>query len=283
VLENPVPQGFIGNRDVTNMIAEIRALAERGYFQDRAGRGPEAIAVCDGATLAKFRSTVDVDDAVSAEMFGVSAAVTTWTPGQLCLFQACLVSIRDKTEKTATYALQPDWLVIQVVAPPDVFAYDLADQEMKTLGPFKKVFVLYPFADGHLYVATWAAGNGGTIAADIPILPLIEMPYDEALHEWAASVEQALEPRRMRAWFTAESDSDVPKMTSSPLGVQWYRKWLGQNPWVTCKTHGDRIRAYFWTAGDWAGGRVEELDANDIAGAADRIWNFISPNTDTVS
>ena len=275
VLEDPKPQGFMGNRDVSNMLAEIRDLAGRGYFQALAGKGKQPVVVDRAPTLAKFRANVDVDAAVSEEQVGIHPFVMMWKPGGLSLFQACVESIDHKIKKTAEYATTPDWLVIQVVAPPDVFVYDLADHEMKTLGPFKKVFVLYTHLDSRLYLVTYTADAAGTIKAEIPELPAIELPYDEAVHEWAAAVDHALEPRRLRAWLAAGSDADVPKMTSDPIQVQWYRKWLGPNPWVSCQSKGGRIRMCFWVAS-----RVEELALDDIDGAADRIWSFIFPNTD---
>ncbi len=64
---------------------------------------------------------------------------------------------------------------------------------------FKKVFVLSPHIDGRLYLAVWTIAADGTIVGEIPELPTIEMPYDEALHQWASAVEDALEPRRMEA------------------------------------------------------------------------------------
>ena len=224
VMKDPVPQGFIGRGDVRNIIAELRTLVENGYFQGRVGAGSEAIATADAPTLAKFRATADVAEAMYADQIGVHAAVRMWKPGRLSLFAECVERIRDKTIKAAKYPSMPEWLIVQVVAPPEVFAYDLAEHEMKSLGPFQKVFVLYWHIDGQPYLANWTLVADGTIVADIPELATIEEPYDEALHEWADAVEKVLEPRRIHAWIKAGSDDDVPKLTSSPLGVQWYRK-----------------------------------------------------------
>jgi hypothetical protein len=276
VLEDPEPQGFMGNRDVSTMLAEIRDLADHGYFQRLTGKGRRAV---DGTpALTKFRATVDVDVAASEELGGIHASVTMWKPGRLSLFEACVVNVDDKTKKAAKYPIMPDWLVIQVVAPPDVFGYDLGDHEMKTIGPFKRLFVLYPHVDGRLYLASYSADANGTIKSEIPELPPIEDPLDEDLHEWAAAVDHALEPRRFKAWLAAGSDADVPKMTSAPTQVQWYKKWLGPNPWVSCHRKGDRIQMCFSVGGDWAGKHIEELAPDDIDGAAELVWNFIFPN-----
>ena len=283
VLEDPEPQGFMGKRDVSKMLAEIRSLGERGYFQGLDGKGPQAIVVDDAPALAKFRANVDVDAAVSEERAGIHAFVKMWKPGRLSLFEACVVSVDDKTKKAPKYPVVPEWLVIQVVAPPDIFIYDLADHEIKTLGPFKKVFVLYPHVDGRLYLATYAASADATITAEIPELPPIEHPYDEVLHDWAGAVDQALEPRRVNAWLAVGNGDDVPKMMSTPMQVQWYRKWSGPNPWVLCHTKGDRIQMRFWVEGDWDAGQLAEFAQDDVNGAADRIWAFIFPNSDPPS
>jgi hypothetical protein len=283
VLEDPEPQGFMSNRDATNMLAEIRELANRGYFQALAGKGKQAVAVDGFSALAKFRATVDVDTPIAEEHIGIHVFTMMWKPGRLSLFSACLERIEEETEKVSKYPIMSDWLVIQAVAPPDVFIFDLAQHEMKTLDPFKKICVLYPHIDGHFYLATYTADADGAIKAEIPELPAFELPYDHALHDWAAAVNDALEPRRIQAWLAAHSDVNVPKMTSSPLQVQWYRKWMGPNPWVMCNTKGDRIQMRFWTNGDWVNRYLEELAPSDINGAADRIWNFLSPDADAGS
>jgi hypothetical protein len=55
------------------------------------------------------------------------------------------------------------------------------------------------------------------------------------------------------------------------------------NNWVTCESNDERVRAYFWTEGEWENRRTEDLDPNDLANAAERIWNFIVPGVDTAS
>jgi hypothetical protein len=72
-------------------------------------------------------------------------------------------------------------------------------------------------------------------------------------------------------------------MTSAPTQVQWYKKWSGPNPWVSCHRKGDRIQMCFSVAGDWAGKRIEELAPGDIEGAADRVWGFIFPSAGVTS
>jgi len=89
-----------------------------------------------------------------------------------------------------------------------------------------------------------------------------------------------LTARRPRPSIDAGSDADVPKMTSSATQVQWYRKWLGLNPWVLCQSKDGRIKMRFWVEGDGARERIEELAPDDIDGAANPIWSFIFPNAD---
>jgi hypothetical protein len=281
VLENPEPEGFIGNRDVTDIMAQLRALADRGYFQALVGRGRQAVTADDAPALVKFHATVDVDVPASEVDAGLNAWITMWKPGRMSLFKALGLNIVDKTEKATKYPVQPDWLVVQVVAPPEVFDYDLADHPMSSLGPFKKVFVVYPHIDGHMYFAVYSAAADGTIRAEIPELPILELPYDAELHEWAKAVEHALELRRIGAYLKGKSDDGVPKMTSDPMQVQWYRKWLGPYPWVLCQTREDRIAMCFWNADNWDGRHVECVDPDDIDGAAERIWDFIVPKGDT--
>jgi hypothetical protein len=260
------------------MLAEIRTLVDNGYFQSRAGTGSQVIATAGAPTLEKFRATADVDEAISAEHVGIHPSVRMWKPGQLSLFAECVERIADKTKKAAKYTSMPEWLIIQVVAPPDVFAYDLSEHEMKSLGPFQKVFVLHWHIDGLPYLANWTVGADGAIVPDIPELAIIEEPYDEPLHEWADAVERVLEPRRILAWLKAGSGDEVPKRTTSPLGVQWYRRWHGRYPWVTCESNGERIRAYFWTEGDWANRETADVDPDEVAGTAEQIWDFIVPH-----
>lgn len=52
-----------------------------GYFQSRAGAGSQAIPATDAPTLAKFRATADVDEAMSADQLGVHVSVRMWKPG----------------------------------------------------------------------------------------------------------------------------------------------------------------------------------------------------------
>jgi len=193
VLENPEPQGFLGNRDVAEIIAQLRALADRGYFRGLIGEGRQAVAVDDAPTLLKFRATIDVDVPTSAIDAGLYASITMWKPGRMSLFKALCLNIVDKTEKAAKYPILPDWLVIQVVAPPDVFDYDLADNVMPDLGPFKKVFVVYPHVDGQMYFAVYTACAGGTVNAEIPGLAVMEIPDDAELRERASAVQRVLE------------------------------------------------------------------------------------------
>jgi hypothetical protein len=280
VLENPEPQGFIGNRDVTEIIAQLRALADRGYFQGLMDQGRQTVLADDAPALVKFRATVDVDTPASEVDAGLNASIAMWKPGRMSLFKALSLNILDKTEKAAKYSILPDWLVVQVVAPPDVFDYDLADHPVTDLGPFKKVFVVYPYVDGQMYFAVYTATADGIVNAEIPELAIVEIPEDAELHEWAAAVQHVLEPRRIRAWLAAGNDDDVPKMTSGQTQVEWYRKWLGKNPWVFCVRREDRILMTFWYKGDWESGRTEELAFDDVDGAANRIWDFIVPNQD---
>ena len=216
------------------MVAEIREPANRGYFQSLVGNGTQAVVVDSFPTLAKFRATVDVDTAAAEAHIGIQVFTRLWKPGRLSLFSACFKCIEDKASKVSKYPITPDWLVIQAVAPPDIFAFDLAQYEMKTLGPFKKVFILYPYIDGRFYLATYIVDADRKIKAEIPELPEIEDPNDEPLHDWAAAVDETLEPRRIQIWLADHSDVNVPKMTCSPMQVQWYRKWMGPHPWVTC-------------------------------------------------
>jgi hypothetical protein len=275
VLQDPEPQGFIGNRDVTEIVAQTRALAERGYFQTLVGKGRQPIAIADAPALAKFHATVDVDVPASEVDAGLNAAIRMWKPGRMSLFVALVHNIVDKTEKVAKYPETADWLVVQVVAPPEVFDFDLALEPLTVMGPFKKIFVVYPHIDGRMYFAVYSAEEDGSIRAEIPELPVVELPYDDELHEWAKAVEHVLEPQRIRAWLKDGNGGNVPKMTSDPTQVQWYRKWLGPYPWVLCRTREDRILMCFWSAENWDGRRIEYVHPRDIDGAAERIWNFI--------
>ena len=159
-LEDPRPKGFLGKRDAQNILAEFRRLAEAGYFCQRAGSPRQHVSDVDAPTLAKFRSTIQVDEDTSPESVGVHVGMHMWKPGKMSLLEACLWNIDEKTEAVGKYPEVPDWLVIQVVDLGGEWVYDLADRIPDTLGPFRKVFVLY-WHDWRRYVASWSADADG--------------------------------------------------------------------------------------------------------------------------
>jgi hypothetical protein len=274
-LEDPRPRGYISKSDAQKMMTEIRELAAAGYFAAHADGEQHTVADADAKTLAKYRATVQASEALPPGSPGIQLAFRMWKPGKMSLLDGCVFALEEKFETVEGYAEKPDWLVIQVMDNGGEWAYDLTAGLPESLGPFRKVLVLY----WHLwepYVATWTV-EGDTIVAEVPELAPIPDDTDHRLHEWARAVDDAIRERRMTAILAASCDADVPKRSSTPKQVDWHRRWRGRYPWVTCMSNRDSIRMRFWMADDWDGGEIVDMDPAAIGEAADRIWTFVCP------
>lgn len=280
-IEDPRPRGFLSKADAQKIMLEIRDLGVAGYFAAHADGEEHLIADTDAKTLAKYRATISASEALAPATRGIQLCFRMWKPGRMSLLDGCLVALEDKLEAVKRYVDAPDWLVIQVIDGGGEWAYDLADGAPEALGPFRKVLILY----WHLwqpYVASWTF-EGDKIVTDIPVLPPVPDMTDHRLHAWAQAVDDAMEERSVAAIVAANGDADVPKRFSSPIQIEWYRRWRGRFPWVTCVSNGNGIRMRFWIAGDWDRGEVVDVDREDVGEAADKIWAFIVVDGDTGS
>jgi hypothetical protein len=280
-LEDPRPRGYITKSDAQRMMAEIRGLGAAGYFAAHADGEQHTIADADAKTLAKYRATVQASEALPPGSPGIQLAFRMWKPAKMSLLDGCVFALEEKFETVEKYAERPEWLVIQVMDNGGEWAYDLTVGLPETLGPFRKVLILY-WHLGEPYVATWTA-EGDTIVAEVPKLAPIPDDTDHRLHDWAGAVDEAMRERRMTAMLAANSNTDIPKRCTSPKQVEWYRRWRGRYPWVTCMSNGDSIRMRFSMADNWDGGEVVDVNPNDIAEAADRVWAFVFPSVDAAS
>jgi len=101
------------------------------------------------------------------------------------------------------------------------------------------------------------------------------------LRTWMYQVDGELNKHRMATLQT--NPNHIPRMTSSPAGVQWYQEWTGPHRWVTCDVLSgevDSVRAVFWTQGDWEHGDVRTVSMDDVTSFPDDVWEFLKPVAD---
>lgn len=274
-LTDPCPLEHVTKSEARKMVQEIRELALAGYFARVSGAERNTIGASEAKTLAKYRATCTVDVATSPEHVGISLSTFRFIPGKVSLQDAVDYEVGRKRKRVKKYPNAPDWLVVQVVQQADEFAYDLDKATHPEIGPFKNVFVLY-WHDAQPYVAEWSVQPDGSVAVVVPTLHEIVQPYDAPLHDWSERVEDELDRYRVRA--VRAGDGRRAKIFTSPMQVQWYRKWMGPNPWVMATSHGDAIRLQFWIAGDWDARETVDLDPSEVERAVSRIWNFLNPS-----
>jgi hypothetical protein len=272
----PCPLEHVSKNEARAMVREIQDLAATGFFSRACGGPTIEIKPHEGKTLAKYRAECVVGVATSPQHVGLSLMTRRFMPGKVSLFEVVQRQIEKKRADAREYLVTPDWLVVQVVQQADEFSYDLGEDTQYELSPYRKVLVVHWHA-GQPYVAEWTAEPDGNVSIKIPDLPEIVQPSDEPLPAWARRVYDALDRSRIQALRENEPHRQA-EMTLDPLTVQWYRKWMGPNPWVMCSTHEGMIRMRFWIAGDWEGRETIDVDPDDIEAAAERIWNFLNPS-----
>jgi hypothetical protein len=101
------------------------------------------------------------------------------------------------------------------------------------------------------------------------------------LRTWMLQVDAELNKHRIATLQT--NPNRIPRMMTSPAGVQWYQQWTGPHRWVTCDVLSgevDSVRAVYWTQGDWEHGDVRTVSMDVVAPFADDVWEFLKPVTD---
>jgi|ERR1700680_3657933 len=106
----------------------------------------------------------------------------------------------------------------------------------------------------------------------------MEIPWGNTpLHQWAKQVHEALDIYR-EATIRFENPKGVPRVTLSPLQVQWYQEWEGPHRWVTCEwfeLSPNMVCAYFWIEGEWEMRDRRIVTTDDVPGFVRQVWDFL--------